>query len=117
VLVLHALLAVIAFADLGSTATRSSSALFAVARGIASPAGSWPASPAASATACWSRPSRPAPSTRWRSARAAATVGIVIGVVTLTGVGFKISFIITAGRRRSRRPVAVLPAFMADTKA
>ena len=27
---------------------------------------------------------------------AAATVGIVIGVVTLTGVGFKISYIITS---------------------
>ena len=27
---------------------------------------------------------------------AAATVGIVVGVVTLTGVGFKISFIVTS---------------------
>ena len=39
---------------------------------------------------------------------AAATVGIIVGVVTLTGVGFKISFIVTsspaqigAGRARS----------------
>ena len=62
---LHALLAVIAFGDLGSTASGSS----------------WGCSPPASAvalagwklagitgrigTACWSRPSRPAPSTRW----------------------------------------------------
>ena len=42
---------------------------------------------------------------------AAATVGMVIGVVTLTGVGFKISYIITdaapgdgAARRRWCRP-------------
>ena len=27
---------------------------------------------------------------------AAATVGIIVGVVTLTGVGFKISFIVTS---------------------
>ena len=32
---------------------------------------------------------------------AAATVGIVVGVVTLTGVGFKISFIVTTTRRRA----------------
>ncbi len=32
---------------------------------------------------------------------AAATVGIVVGVVTLTGVGFKVSFIVTSGAREA----------------
>ena len=42
---------------------------------------------------------------------AAATVGIVIGVVTLTGVGFKISYIITAAAQSMAGGVAsVLPA-------
>ena len=47
---------------------------------------------------------------------AAATVGIVIGVVTLTGVGFKLSYIVTvAPRRRSRRRCwRVLPTGWAD---
>ncbi|MBC5785027.1 TRAP transporter permease [Ramlibacter sp. USB13] len=49
---------------------------------------------------------------------AAATVGIVIGVVTLTGVGFKISYIITGWAQAIAGGLAaVLPAFMADTKA
>ena len=49
---------------------------------------------------------------------AAATVGIVIGVVTLTGVGFKVSFIVTsvAGQLAGWLG-AVLPAFLADIKA
>ena len=42
---------------------------------------------------------------------AAATVGLVIGVVTLTGVGFKISFIITSAAQAMAGGVAaVLPA-------
>ena len=42
---------------------------------------------------------------------AAATVGIVIGVVTLTGVGFKVSFIITSAAQAMAGGVAsVLPA-------
>ena len=48
---------------------------------------------------------------------AAASVGIVIGVVTLTGVGFKLSTIITGGRAGALRGGAVdfLPAMLADT--
>ena len=46
---------------------------------------------------------------------AAATVGIVIGVVTLTGVGFKISFIITGwAQMNAAFLMDWLPAFMAD---
>ncbi|RYF57092.1 MAG: TRAP transporter large permease subunit, partial [Comamonadaceae bacterium] len=49
---------------------------------------------------------------------AAATVGIVIGVVTLTGVGFKISFIITGWAQAIAGGIgSVLPAFMYDPKA
>jgi TRAP transporter 4TM/12TM fusion protein len=48
---------------------------------------------------------------------AAATVGIVIGVVTLTGVGFKISFIVTSAARSIAEVVmAVLPNGWADIK-
>ncbi len=49
---------------------------------------------------------------------AAATVGIVIGVVTLTGVGFKISFIITGWAQIiAAFMMDWLPAFMADSKS
>jgi TRAP transporter 4TM/12TM fusion protein len=49
---------------------------------------------------------------------AAATVGIVIGVVTLTGVGFKLSFIITGwAQAMAAFGAAWLPAFMVDTQA
>jgi len=49
---------------------------------------------------------------------AAATVGIVIGVVTLTGVGFKVSFIVTgAAQSISSAVLAVLPAGWADPKS
>jgi len=49
---------------------------------------------------------------------AAATVGIVIGVVTLTGVGFKISYIITGWAQAMAGGVAsVLPAFLVDVRA
>jgi TRAP transporter 4TM/12TM fusion protein len=49
---------------------------------------------------------------------AAATVGIVIGVVTLTGVGFKISYIITSWAATIAGGLsAVLPAMLADTKS
>lgn len=46
---------------------------------------------------------------------AAATVGIVIGVVTLTGVGFKISFIITSAAQAIAAGLhTVLPEFIAS---
>jgi TRAP transporter 4TM/12TM fusion protein len=48
---------------------------------------------------------------------AAAAVGIVIGVVTLTGVGFKLSTIITgAAQAVAGGAASVLPAALADTK-
>ena len=49
---------------------------------------------------------------------AAATVGIVIGVVTLTGVGFKISFIITSAAQSMAGGLAwVIPAALASTQS
>ena len=46
---------------------------------------------------------------------AAATVGLVIGVVTLTGVGFKISYIITSAAQAIAGGLTeVLPAFVAS---
>jgi TRAP transporter 4TM/12TM fusion protein len=49
---------------------------------------------------------------------AAGTVGIVIGVVTLTGVGFKVSFIITGWATAIAGALTtVLPAFLADMKS
>ncbi|MDP1968318.1 MAG: TRAP transporter permease [Burkholderiaceae bacterium] len=49
---------------------------------------------------------------------AAATVGIVIGVVTLTGVGFKISFIITSWATTIAGGIStVLPAAIASTQS
>ena len=48
---------------------------------------------------------------------AAGTVGIVIGVVTLTGVGFKISHIVISTSQGIATTVAsFLPAFLADVK-
>ena len=48
---------------------------------------------------------------------AAATVGIVIGVVTLTGVGFKISYIITSWATTIAGGLsAVIPAWVAGTQ-
>ncbi len=49
---------------------------------------------------------------------AAATVGLVIGVVTLTGVGFKISFIITSAAQAIAGGMSsVLPAAFASTQS
>ena len=50
---------------------------------------------------------------------AAATVGIVVGVVTLTGVGFKLSYIVTstAGEPGGAASAAVLPAWLASPKS
>jgi len=48
---------------------------------------------------------------------AAATVGIVIGVVTLTGVGFKLSYIVTsAAHTLATGALAFLPTDWADVK-
>lgn len=48
---------------------------------------------------------------------AAATVGLVIGVVTLTGVGFKVSYIITnAAQVLAQGMATVVPAWLASVQ-
>ena len=48
---------------------------------------------------------------------AAATVGIVIGVVTLTGVGFKLSYIVTsAAQSIANVAISILPSGLAEAK-
>jgi TRAP transporter 4TM/12TM fusion protein len=48
---------------------------------------------------------------------AAATVGIIVGVVTLTGVGFKISFIVMSFAAQAAQALSeFIPAWMADVK-
>ena len=48
---------------------------------------------------------------------AAATVGIVIGVITLTGVGFKISYIVTsAAQTIAETAMAILPTGLVEAK-
>ncbi len=48
---------------------------------------------------------------------AAATVGLVIGVVTLTGVGFKVSYIITTAAQAIAQGMgSVIPAWVASTQ-
>ncbi|WP_262032402.1 TRAP transporter permease [Microvirga sp. Mcv34] len=49
---------------------------------------------------------------------AAATVGIIVGIVTLTGVGFKISFIVTSfAAQMAQGFTDFVPAGLADMKA
>ena len=49
---------------------------------------------------------------------AAATVGIIVGVVTLTGVGFKISWIVTSlADQWARTLVEILPVALVEVKA
>ncbi|MDJ1160195.1 TRAP transporter permease [Chelatococcus sp. SYSU_G07232] len=49
---------------------------------------------------------------------AAATVGIIVGVVTLTGVGFKISFIVTTlAAQMGEAVLAVLPGGLLEPKS
>ncbi|MES2939584.1 MAG: TRAP transporter permease [Pseudomonadota bacterium] len=115
-LLLHAILVPIAFADLGGNTDTIKLALFAA--GIVVGAVAWRLGARG----------RIAPRVLVEAfetgakyalavGAAAATVGIVIGVVTLTGVGFKISFIITSWAQVIAGGVsAVIPAMLADMK-
>ena len=116
--VLHALLAAIAFADLGVHSEQIKLALFATAVVIA--LAGWKL--AGITGRIEHRVMVEAFETGAKYAlavgAAAATVGIVIGVVTLAGVGFKISYIITSWAQAIAGGVAsVLPAFMTNVQA
>jgi TRAP transporter 4TM/12TM fusion protein len=114
---LHAVLGLIAFADLGQHTETIKLALFAL--GIALLLAGW------KLAGITGRIDYPAMVESFETGAkyalavgaAAGTVGIVIGAVTLTGVGFKISYIITAWATTIAGGVSsVLPAFMVDMK-
>jgi len=116
--VLHAFLSVIAFADLGGNSEMVKLGLFSVAVAIALLG--WKL--AGITGRIEHRVIVEALETGAKYAlavgAAAATVGVVIGVVTLTGVGFKISYIITSWAQFIAGGIAqVLPAGMTNMQA
>ncbi len=117
-LVLHLFLAVISFGDLGVHSEWSKLGLFTVAVAIALAA--WKLGGVTGRIRHGVLVEAFETGAKYALAvgAAAATVGIVIGVVTLTGVGFKISFIITSWATVIAGGLStVVPEFMASTKA
>lgn len=115
--VLHLLLGAIAFADLGGDSDRIKLALFAA--GVLIALAGWKLAGITGRIGHGVLVEAFETGAKYALAvgAAAATVGIVIGVVTLTGVGFKISYIITGWAQAIAGGLAaVLPAFMVDTK-
>lgn len=115
---LHMLLAVICFADLGVDSEQVKMALFAA--GVLLAAAGWKLAGITGRISHGVLVEALETGAKYALAvgAAAATVGIVIGVVTLTGVGFKISFIITGWAQAIAGGLSmVIPAFMADTRA
>jgi TRAP transporter 4TM/12TM fusion protein len=115
---LHALLGVICFADLGVNSEQVKMALFAA--GVLLALAGWKLAGITGRIGHGVLLEALETGAKYALAvgAAAATVGIVIGVVTLTGVGFKISFIITGWAQAIAGGLsAVIPAFMADTRA
>jgi TRAP transporter 4TM/12TM fusion protein len=115
---LHALLAVICFADLGVDSEQVKMALFAA--GVLLALAGWKLAGITGRISHGVLVEALETGAKYALAvgAAAATVGIVIGVVTLTGVGFKISFIITGWAQAIAGGLStVIPAFMADTRA
>ena len=113
---LHGLLALIAFADLGQHTDGIKLALFAAA--IALGLAGWKLAGITGRIRHGVLVEAFETGAKYALAvGAAATVGIVIGVVTLTGVGFKISYIITAWAQVIAGGVAsVVPASIFDLK-
>ena len=117
-LVLHAVLALIAFGDFGVRTDEAKLALFAA--GVALVLAGWKLAGITGRIAPGVLVEAFETGAKYALAvgAAAATVGIVIGVVTLTGVGFKISYIITSWASAMAAAVStVIPSFLADTKA
>jgi TRAP transporter 4TM/12TM fusion protein len=112
--VLHALLGIIAFGDLGQQSEWIKLGLFAV--GIAIALAAWRVGGITGRIAHSALIEAFETGAKYALAvgAAAATVGIVIGVVTLTGVGFKISYIITTWAAAIAGGLAhVVPAYLA----
>lgn len=117
-LVLHLLLAAIAFADLGGNSDQIKLGLFALALAVA--VAGWKLAGITGRIGHGVIVEAFETGAKYALAvgAAAATVGIVIGVVTLTGVGFKISYIITAWAQTIAGGVAsVLPAALTDVRS
>jgi len=115
---LHLLLAVICFADLGVDSEQVKMALFAA--GVLLALAGWKLAGITGRISHGVLVEALETGAKYALAvgAAAATVGIVIGVVTLTGVGFKISFIITGWAQAIAGGLStVIPAFMADTRS
>lgn len=115
---LHVLLAVICFADLGVDSEQVKMALFAA--GVLLALAGWKLAGITGRISHGVLVEALETGAKYALAvgAAAATVGIVIGVVTLTGVGFKISFIITGWAQAIAGGLStVIPAFMADTRS
>ena len=111
--VLHALLAVISFADLGVNSEQIKLAVFTA--GVVIALAGWELAGITGRIRHGVLVEAFETGAKYALAvgAAAATVGIVIGVVTLTGVGFKISFIITGWAQAIASGVgALLPAFL-----
>ncbi len=114
---LHVLLAVIAFADLGQQSEWIKLGLFAV--GVAVALAAWKLGGVTGRIGHGVLIEAFETGAKYALAvgAAAATVGIVIGVVTLTGVGFKISYIITAWASAIAGGLStVVPAYFASTQ-
>ena len=93
--VMHALLMTIAFSDFGNDNSTIKLVLFAVALAVGSAAYLWADVRGRIEAHVLVEALETGAKYALAVGAAAATVGIVIGVVTLTGVGFKISYIIT----------------------
>ncbi len=116
--VLHALLALIAFGDFGVATDQVKLALFAT--GIVIALAGWKLAGITGRIGHHVLVEAFETGAKYALAvgAAAATVGIVIGVVTLTGVGFKISYIITAWAQTIAGGISsVLPAFLVDMRS
>ena len=116
--VLHLMLAVLAFAELGQNTETIKLVIFGA--GVALLLASWKLAgvtgriPHSAMVEAFETGAKYALAV----GAAAASVGIVIGVVTLTGVGFKISYIITSWATVMAGGVAsVLPAALVDLKS
>lgn len=117
-LVLHALLALIAFGDFGSSGEEIKLAIFAAGTVLALAAWKFAGVTGRIRHGVLVEAFETGAKYALAVGAAAAAVGIVIGVVTLTGVGFKISYIITAWAQTIAGGLStVVPAFLADTRS
>jgi TRAP transporter 4TM/12TM fusion protein len=117
-LVLHALLVLLAFADLGQHSDVLKPAIFVIGVVVALAAWKLGGVTGRMQHAALIEAFETGAKYALAVGAAAASVGIVIGVVTLTGVGFKISYIITSWATIIAGGLStVLPAMIADMRS